>query len=119
MAQEKPVTYRRTGTQGKLILRGIVDIFEAEGLHKTALRALHDGSATTLLADLSATERLDISALQILCALKLATEEVGKTMLLTGASAELETFFAAAGITYIWQAAGKENLGRQNNPGEE
>ena len=76
---DKTVNYRRRGGEGTLTLCGVVDIFEAEALREAALRALGDGSAAVLQIDLSRAERLDVSALQTLSALRHGVEAAGRT----------------------------------------
>ncbi|MGI4791611.1 MAG: STAS domain-containing protein [Janthinobacterium lividum] len=78
---EQAVGYRRRGGEGTLTLRGTVDIFEAQSLRAAALRALGDSKAQTLRLDLAHAERLDVSALQVLCALRRDLETQGRTLI--------------------------------------
>jgi anti-anti-sigma regulatory factor len=71
MASEQScVRYRRRGSIGTLTLRGVVDIFEAIALHGSARRILQDSRAASVRLDCSQVERLDLSAIQILLALR-------------------------------------------------
>lgn len=81
-AEEKTALYRRRGTAGTLTLQGSVDIFEAKIVHDAACRALADTKAQSVCADLSAVERLDLSGLQILSALRRDLELDGRTFVL-------------------------------------
>jgi anti-anti-sigma regulatory factor len=100
MANNHPnMNYRRRGTSGTLKLRGIVDIFEAGVLHTTALSALHDEKATTVRVDLTEVERLDVSALQILLALKQSIEASGRTFSAETSSEAVLKQFHRIGVT--------------------
>ena len=83
MAQQtevKTAHYSRRGAAGTLTLSGSVDIFEAQAVYTAAQRALADPKAVSLCADLSEVQRLDLSALQILCALRRDLEAAGRTV---------------------------------------
>src|SRR5689334_4626355 len=73
------IYYRRRGNTGHLHLSVVVDIFEAAALREVALRALADHKAATVQVDLSAVERLDMSALQILLVLRRELEAADRT----------------------------------------
>lgn len=93
------ITFARHGAVGTLTLGGVIDIFEAERLHATALRAFKDKKASTLHVDLSRTERLDASALQILCALRQHFETSGRTIVFDAISGSLAASYDCLGIT--------------------
>ncbi len=66
----KAISYKRRGTEGVLSLGGTMDIFEAANLHTAACKALHDKKAVTVCVELAEVKRLDVTTLQILCALQ-------------------------------------------------
>lgn len=66
----KTITYRRRGGEGTLSLHGVVDVSEAVSLRDAASRAVGDAGISTLHLDVSQVERLDVSAVQILLALR-------------------------------------------------
>lgn len=78
MNNDACVNFRRRGCDGTLKLRGIIDIFEASALHTTVLRIMHDNKITNVHLNLAETERLDISAVQILLAFKAASMSTGR-----------------------------------------
>jgi len=69
MTSAQKTAYRRNGSVGKLQLVGYVDINTAGDLHELACRALADTKAQTVCVELAQADRLDVTALQILCAL--------------------------------------------------
>ena len=77
----KTITYRRRGGEGTLSLHGVVDIFEAASLRDAALRAVGDAGISTLHLDVAHAERLDVSALQILFALRNEIEGQERTFI--------------------------------------
>lgn len=79
-ASERSAHYKRQGSVGVLALHGIVDIFEAGKVHEAALKAFQDAKATTIRMDLAHAERLDISIIQILAALRQEVEASGRQM---------------------------------------
>ncbi len=74
----KIAQYRRTGNSGMLKLSGIVDIFEAETILALAKKSISDEKTNTIQIDLEHIEKIDISAIQILCTLKHECEKSGK-----------------------------------------
>jgi len=92
------VSYRRQKSTGVLHLSGIVDIFEATTLHEAARTALEDDKANSLRLDLTHVERLDISALQILLALKAGVIAQGRSFGVTRLAPAPETLLARLGI---------------------
>ena len=72
------VTYRRQGKRGVLTLSGVIDIFEAANLHAVGLKALNDKRAETLCIHLEQVTRLDLSAIQLLMALRRDSEQAGQ-----------------------------------------
>lgn len=79
-ADDKTTVYKRRGAEGTLTLRGSVDIFEAQDMLATVRRALADTKALSFCANLTEVERLDLSSLQILVALRRELEDAGRTM---------------------------------------
>lgn len=71
--------YSRRGGTGTVHLRGVIDIFEARQLHTLALQAFQDARAQKIRVNMSSVERLDISALQILLALKQDLQAEGRS----------------------------------------
>jgi anti-anti-sigma factor len=92
------ITLKRRGSAGTLTLSGVVDIFEAERLHAHAQRAIKDAKVQTLHLDLAQTERLDASAVQVLCALKHSLEASGRTLVLDAASHRMADFLGKLGV---------------------
>ncbi len=98
-AEQNGVAYRRNGSCGTLKFEGVVDIFEAAALHAAAQRALGDAKATTLRAELARAESLDISAWQIMLALRRDVEASGRTFRVEGMGTPLEEAAARLGLT--------------------
>ena len=71
--------YKRQGEAGILALHGAVDIFEAQAVHAAALEALADHTAVVRL-DSADAQRLDLSALQVLAALRRDLEAAGRNL---------------------------------------
>jgi anti-anti-sigma factor len=100
MANNHPnVNYHRRGTNGTLKLRGVMDIFEAQALHTAALSALQDEKTTTMRVDLTEVERLDISTLQVLLALKRSINASERAFLTVSPSEALLQQFVRMGVT--------------------
>lgn len=93
------ILFKRRGAVGTLKLEGVLDIFEAERLHATALRAFKDKKAATLHVDLSQAERLDASAVQILSALKYSCEASGRTLVVAAISSGVADSLTQLGVT--------------------
>ena len=91
--------YRRRGAQGTLSLRGIVDIFEAGALHAAARQAASDSRAETIRVNLAEVERLDLSAVQILAALRMKTEQNGRAWIAENIPASVEGMLGRVNIT--------------------
>lgn len=68
--------YALKGSEGILTMRGDMDIFEAQPIYSAALSALNDSEATAIKVDLMNVRRVDLSALQILVALRRDLESV-------------------------------------------
>ena len=62
--------YGRRGGAGFLRLHGNVDIFEARAVHAAAAACLGDAGADPVTLDLTDARRLDLSAMQVLAALR-------------------------------------------------
>ena len=93
------ITYARRGAMGTLTMRGALDIFEAERLCAVATRALQDIKATTVQLNCSAVDRLDISTLQVLLALKRDLQFAGRTPVVVGLAAPVESMLERLGIS--------------------
>jgi len=72
--------YFLKGSEGILTLRGDMDIFEAQSIYAAALAALGDSEASTISIDLMNVRRIDLSALQILIALRRDFESLEQTV---------------------------------------
>lgn len=72
--------YHRRGNVGTLTLGGAIDIFEAQSVHQTAMRALNDAKAASVTIHLEQVERLDVAILQILLSLRYSLEASGRTL---------------------------------------
>lgn len=96
---ENQVTYKRQGDRGTLTLSGVIDIFEAKTLYDTACHALNDTKAKRIQVNLTQSERLDVSALQILLALRRDVTRVGRTFAWSELPANLAAAFEQGGIT--------------------
>jgi len=91
--------YRRQGAKGCLKLGAIADISEAQLLYTASRQALADEKATTMLVDLSQVETLDISAMQILLALKNDVQASGRTFATEGLSVEWKERLEKLGLS--------------------
>ena len=80
----------------RLTLKGKIAIGSAQKLRQTALDAARLGS--NVVADVSAVEHLDCSALQILVALRMALRDHGNDLQLTGASDSLKQTLRIVGF---------------------
>lgn len=97
-SQSQHLSYRRQGGLGTLQLRGVVDIFEAAEFYELAKRACQDTKAQSIRVNLAQVERLDISALQILIALRRDIEASGRALAIADVPAPLAQVWAKAGI---------------------
>lgn len=70
--------YKQQGEEGILALHGTVDIFEAQAVHAAASEALAHTQALAVCLDTADVQRLDLSALQILAALRRDLEMAGR-----------------------------------------
>ncbi len=86
--------YERQGEEGILALHGAVDIFEAQAVHAAALETLADHAVTVRL-DSADAQRLDLSALQVLVALRRDLEAASRSLHVSG----LEAAAARAGLS--------------------
>ncbi len=84
-----------------MILRGSADIFEAQTVHAAALQALTDNGAAAIRLDSTNVQRLDLSALQILAALRRDLETAGRKLPLSGS--EVIAAAARAGLIFCGQ----------------
>ncbi len=82
-----------------LKLVGIIDIFEAERLHRQALDLLNAERVRALVLDLSGVERMDVSAVQILCALKQGFARAERPVNVYGITVPVAQSLALLGIT--------------------
>ncbi|MEO7718656.1 MAG: STAS domain-containing protein [Capsulimonas sp.] len=80
---KKSIAYRRRGAAATLTLNGSIGMFEAEAFHESASKALADTPAKTVTIDLAGAERLDISALQILHALRRDLAQNGRATVIS------------------------------------
>ncbi len=95
----KSVSYRRQRAKGLLKLGAAVDIFEASNLHATARLAFQDEKATTVCIDLSHLEKLDLTAIQILLALRNDLRASGRAFESEGMSPEIKERLDKLGIS--------------------
>lgn len=80
------------------MLGGQVGIFSAAALRDKALGALQDEKALTVCVNLAETHSLDVSALQILCALRDALQAAGRTFTLEAVPANLAVAWQKIGV---------------------
>ena len=93
------IQYQRRGTAGTLRLQGVVGIAEATALREAARKAAADDKAQRIAADFSETERIDVTAAQILIALQRETLAAGRDFQWENVSERLTPVFALFGIT--------------------
>jgi anti-anti-sigma regulatory factor len=74
----KTVSYVRKRDLGTISLTGCVDIFEAQAVLAAARRAFADSKAESVFADLSGVEKLDLTTVQILFALRRDLQIAGR-----------------------------------------
>jgi anti-anti-sigma regulatory factor len=91
-------TLRREHGGYNLMLRGVVDIFEARELHRLALEALQAPEEVTVHLD--ETTRLDTATSQLLLALKLALAERGKRFIIKAQPAQVKETWRLLGIEH-------------------
>ena len=94
----KTVSYHRRHGEGALTLRGSVDIFEAAMLHTAVQRASSDHKAAAICVDYTGAERLDISAIQLLLALRRDVKATGRQFLIRGNASITAKTFAPLGL---------------------
>jgi anti-anti-sigma regulatory factor len=81
-----------------LTLQGSVDIFEAVTVHKTMLRALCDREAATICVHAGSVDQLDVSAVQLLLALRRDVEAAGRSFVIREAGSFETNILAPLGI---------------------
>ena len=91
--REKPVA---------LVLRGDVDIYCAGSLHESADSLLQ--SQEDVVVSCEELVRLDTSALQILLSLRQDLQTRGRSLELTGISAELKALMQLAGLKNVFHS---------------
>ena len=79
--------YKQQDAEGILVLHGVVDIFEAQAVHAAASEALADYKAAVVRLDSANAQRLDLSALQILSALRRDLEAASRHLHVAGPEA--------------------------------
>ncbi len=89
-AMNGAAAYRRRGAQGTLSLRGVVDIFEAGVLHAAVQQAASDRRVETIRVNLAEVERLDLSAVQLLAALRAHVEQDSRALVAENVPASVE-----------------------------
>lgn len=93
------IQYQRRGGSGTLRLAGVMDIFDAGALRDAAQKALADEKAKTLRVDFADVERLDLSAAQILMALRRETLEAKRAFQWENAPEQVTQILAWLGMT--------------------
>ncbi len=93
--------YQRRGTRGTIVLGESADIFEAGELLTTARRAVSDPKAAEVYVDLALTERIDLSAIQILLALRADLVAVGRGFAAINASNKLRKRLERAALPLL------------------
>ncbi|MCW3058599.1 MAG: hypothetical protein JWQ02_420 [Capsulimonas sp.] len=96
---KKSVAYRRRGAAATLTLNGAIGMFEAAAFHEGAQKALADTPASTVTVELAAADRLDLSAFQILHALRRDLAKNGRTAIIAAPTQRTLTDAEAAGVT--------------------
>ena len=107
MQTAENIQWEPQGAAGALHLRGVVDIFDAEHLRDIANEAAQaatrqtagDDSDAPVLLDMSQVERLDVSAVQILCAFRQALAEAGRTLRVSPLPDSVARSLATLGVT--------------------
>ena len=99
-SKQKNISYRRQGETGTLTISGVVDIFEAAALHSEAKRALADDKAVSIRIAADGAERIDMSAMQILLALRNGVEAGGRKFVVENLPASAVRRFEQTGISF-------------------
>lgn len=99
MQSTAEIKFTQQQDMGLLILSGVIDIFEAEHLLDTARQAAKNAEVQTLHLDMAAVERLDISTIQILMALKTNSVENARTFNLRSISSPAAQALETLGVT--------------------
>ena len=107
MQASAEINWEPESASGALRLSGVVDIFEAERLRDTAreavrvLRASPDaaGNSAPVHLNLTGVERLDVSAVQLLCAFRQALAEGGRTLRVEAMPASVALSLRTLGVT--------------------
>ena len=92
--QSATIQYQRRGDTGTLRLTGVIDIFEVGALHEAALKALADEKAQNLRIQAADAERMDLTAAQMLVALRREVVAKGRTFALDNAPENLKQTLA-------------------------
>ena len=86
MTSQKTSLYSRRKDVGRISMPKVADIFEAADIHAAALRAIQDANAATVVVDCSGMDRMDVSSVQTLFAVKTALAGIGRRFELRGLS---------------------------------
>ncbi len=100
MTPVKNVNFRKSGMKCTISALGVLDIFEADEFLQAARKLVSQPKASQLIVDLTAVERLDLTALQIIHALLRSSTACGANVEVVGLSDACATAAAAVGLTF-------------------
>ncbi len=86
MTPVKNVIFRKSGGKCTITASGVLDIFEAQHFLQAAQKLVSQPKATQLVLDMTAVERMDITALQIIHGLLTASTSSGTRIEMVGLS---------------------------------
>lgn len=99
------VKYHRKNQLGTLTFHGVADIFEAENIHKCALKAYKDNKTVdNIHVDFTSSERVDISVWQILLSLNKSLQQNGRRLVLLPETSSVYTKAESAGIIALFSS---------------
>ena len=99
-ARNEIATYERREREGTLTLAGAVDVFEAALVHAAVQTASDDLQAIAIYVDLAGVERLDLSAIQLLLALRREVQASGRSFFIRGECSLLAKAIEPLGVSF-------------------
>ena len=112
-ARNEIATYERREREGTLTLTGAVDIFEAALVHAAARSALDDLQAIAICVNIAGAHRFDLSAIQLLLALRRDVRASGRAFLIRGESSFLTKSTEPLGVCFE-PTSGELNCAAEN-----
>lgn len=100
MADVKTVSFRKSGTKCTISASGVLDIFEADAFLQAARKLVSQPKASHLIVDLTAVERMDVTALQIIHGLLRSPTACGANVEIVGLSDTCATAAASVGLAF-------------------